>query len=173
MRDLNEEIRKHPFDTELKRLAISLSTVLKGTVETIDKYGFKKRHLAKHKKAAHEFCDWVASQEFGSSTAERIRSRIAKHRDRMFTFLDFDGVSWNNTNAEHFIKPFARHRRTANGVFTTRSVRDYLIILSVAETRKGQGQDFLDFLMKDNEGVFSFQSGRRVSKRVENSSATG
>jgi predicted RecB family nuclease len=171
MRDLNEEIQKHPFDTELKRLASSFSTVLKGAVETIDRYGFKKRHLAKHRRAAREFCDWVSSKEFDSLPAERIRSRIAKHRDRMFTFLDFDEVSWNNTNAEHFIKPFARHRRTANGVFTARSVRDYLTILSVAETCKGQGQDFLDFLMKDNERAFSFQSGRRVSKKVENSDA--
>ncbi len=34
--------------------------------------------------------------------------------NKLFTFLDYDGVPWNNNNAEHAIKHFAIFRRTMN-----------------------------------------------------------
>lgn len=165
MRDFNEEMQKHPFDSELKIMGATFSAVLRGAVATIDQYGFKRRHLAKHKKTASSFCHWASHCEFGSPSAERLRSRVVKYRDQLFTFLDRDGVSWNNTNAEHFIKPFAWYRQTANGIFTARSIKDYLVILSIAETSKGRGEEFLEFLLKDNEHSFSFRLGRRASSK--------
>jgi predicted RecB family nuclease len=166
MRDFNEEMQKNPFDNELKLMATKFSVLLKDAVATIDKFGFKSRHLAKHKAAAAHFCHWASNCEFGSPPAERLRSRIAKYQDQLFTFLDRDGVSWNNTNAEHSIKPFARYRRAANGVFTARSVAEYLVILSIAETCRGRGQDFLEFLLKDNEHNFSFRPARRAAAKA-------
>jgi hypothetical protein len=164
MRDINEEMQKYPFDSELKLLASNFSATLKPMVEAIDKHGFKTRYLSKHKKAAREFCLWSSSKEFHSPSTERLRARIEKYQNWLFTFLDHDGVSWNNTNAEHFIKPFAKFRRTANGRFTAYSIQDYLIILSVAQTCRGRGEDFLDFLLEDNRNRISFISGRSAPK---------
>jgi hypothetical protein len=62
-------------------------------------------------------------------------------------FLDYDGVPWNNNNAEHAIKGFARVRRFADGRFTEDSIRDYLVMLSVAETCGYQNIDVLKFLL--------------------------
>jgi len=74
MRDFNEEIKNHPFDDELKLLAAEFSAVVKSVVETIDTYGFKKRHLRKHKKMAGEFCRRASDKECGSPPAERVAS---------------------------------------------------------------------------------------------------
>jgi hypothetical protein len=52
----------------------------------------------------------------------------------MFTFLEFDNVGWNNNNAELAIKSFARHRRFSDGMYTARSIQDYLVILTLAQT---------------------------------------
>jgi hypothetical protein len=49
MRDFNGEIHEHPFDGELKVLAARFSGVLRSAVEAVDRYGFKSRHLSKHK----------------------------------------------------------------------------------------------------------------------------
>jgi hypothetical protein len=167
MRDFNEEMQRHPFDVELKSLAVKFTELLRSVVATIDVYGFKRRHLAKHKNAAGEFCRWASHCQFESIPAERLRLRIVKYQNQLFSFLEQDGVSWNNTNAEHFIKPFAWYRQTANGVFTARSIEDYLVILSVAETSKGKGEDFLRFLLRDNEDRFSFKSGRVTAPAEE------
>jgi len=66
---------------------------------------------------------------------------------RFFTFLDYDGVPWNNNNAEHAIKGFARVRRFADGRFTEDSIREYLVMLSVAETCRYQNIEVLQFLL--------------------------
>jgi len=52
----------------------------------------------------------------------------------MFTFLDNDGVPWNNNNAEHAIKRFAKYRRNTDGYFTERSLQEYLVLATVFET---------------------------------------
>ena len=166
MRDINEEMQRRPFDDELKLMATKFSNVLKAAVATIDRYGFKARHLAKHRKPAREFCQWASEREFRSAPAERLRLRIVKYRDKLFTFLEYDGVSWNNTYAEHFIKPFAWHRSTANGIFTEHSIQDYLVILSLSGTCAGRGQNFLEFLLEDNKDAFNFKSARRIGRAV-------
>ena len=55
MRDLNDELLKHPFDAELKKFGQMFSAVLRNIVETIDRFGLKKRHLRKHKSVAGRF----------------------------------------------------------------------------------------------------------------------
>lgn len=45
MRDINEDVLKHSFNEELVFIAKRFAAVLQEIVETIDKYGLKKRHL--------------------------------------------------------------------------------------------------------------------------------
>jgi hypothetical protein len=52
--------------------------------------------------------------------------------DKLFTFLDYDGVPWNNNNAEHAIKAFARLRRTIGGTSTAKGIEEYLMLLSIS-----------------------------------------
>jgi hypothetical protein len=157
MRDFNEEMEKNPYDDGLRILAAKFSVLIRAVVETIDKRGYQKKYLQTHKRSVDEFSEWVSERQFDSVPAEKLRNRIQKYRDKLFAFLDYDDVCWNNTNAEHAIKPFARHRETADGTFTARSLQEYLTILSIAETCKGRGEDFLTFLLADEDGHGSFR----------------
>ena len=65
----------------------------------------------------------------------------------MFTFLDHDGVPWNNINAEHAIKRFAKFRTNAGGRFTERSLKEYLVLASVFETCAFNNVNVLKFLL--------------------------
>ena len=49
MRDINEDVLKHPFNEELTFVAQRFGALLREIVETIDRYGLKKRHLRKHR----------------------------------------------------------------------------------------------------------------------------
>ena len=60
--------------------------------------------------------------------------------------MDYDNVSWNNNNVEHAIKSIAYLRREIGVVSMERGIEDYLALLSVRETCKVQGLNFLDFL---------------------------
>jgi hypothetical protein len=65
----------------------------------------------------------------------------------MFTFLEYDGIPWNNNNAEHAIKRFAKYRRDADGRFTEQSLKDYLVLASVLETCEFNNVNVLRFLL--------------------------
>jgi hypothetical protein len=79
----------------------------------------------------------------------------------LFTFLRYDGVPWNNNNAEHAVKAFAALRRVIKGVTTMPGLREYLVLLSICQTCKYQGLDFLDFLRSGEKDIEAFARTRR------------
>jgi hypothetical protein len=155
MRDMNEDLLKYPFDDQLKSIATRFSSLLKDIVDTIDKYGLRRRHLNKHKVPAARFCDWVTSQGFTSEAAINYVRRIAKYTDYLFLFLEYDRVPWNNNSGEHAIKSFAKFRRTSNGVVTENTINDYLVILSVCLTCEYRGIDFLKVFLARQRAIMA------------------
>ena len=83
----------------------------------------------------------------------------------MFTFLDHDGVPWNNNNAEHAIKRFAKYRRDADGRFTERSLQDYLVLATVFETCGFNNVNVLKFLLSKGATLAGLlkMAGRKAS----------
>ena len=71
--------------------------------------------------------------------------RIEKNEDKLFTFLHYDGVPWNNNNAEHAVRAFTRLRNVI-GTSTPKGHRDYATLLSIQQTLHYRGRGFLDFL---------------------------
>ncbi len=165
MRDLNDELLDHPYDLELRALVQSFAELLRPMVETVDRYGLKKHFLAKHETLVDRFFRQITRADFTSESALKCRQRFEKHRDTLFTFLHYDGVPWNNNNAEHAIKAFARLRRVIEGLSTVKGIDQYLVLLSVCQTCKYQGQDFLDFLLSGMEDIDAFAQLRRSTRR--------
>ncbi len=156
MRDMNDDLLKNPFDNEFKSIAEKFSFLLRTIVATIDQRGLKKWHLNKHRKSADSFCDWVAGRQFTSEVARSYARRIGKYRNMLFTFLSYDGVPWNNNNAEHAIKSFAKYRRFADGVVTENTIKDYLVMLSVCLSCEYRGIEFLKVLLGEGKQGRSF-----------------
>jgi hypothetical protein len=78
---------------------------------------------------------------------------IAKNRNRLFTFLDHDGVPWNNNNAENAIKGFATMRRVIGGSSTETGLKNSLMLLSVCQTLRNKGCSSLDFFRSGNTSL--------------------
>ena len=145
MRDINEDVLKHPFNEELTFIAKRFAAVLREIVETIDKYGLKKRHLGKHKRSAKRFLQDVATLQCATEVSAALQKRIAKNKDKLFTFLDYDDVPWNNNNAEHAVRAFTRLRNVMI-TSTPKGTREYCILLTLQQTLRCRGISFLDFL---------------------------
>jgi hypothetical protein len=166
MRDLNEEILNNPFDDEMKSIAVRFSGLLKPIVETIDRRGLKKYFLRKHLVDVNRFYGFLDASNFKSEAAFKCKQRFDKNRDKLFTFLHFDWVPWNNNNAEHAIKAFARLRDVISGTSTKKGIDEYLTLLSVAQTCEYQRLDFLDFLRSGEKDVETFaRDSRRCSRQ--------
>ena len=158
IRDLNEALLKHPYDVGLKRLANDFAGVLKPIVETVDRRGLKKHFLGKHRSSVYRFYNRISDCLVTSEAAEKLVSRLQKNRNKMFTFLDFDDVPWNNNNAEHAVKAFASVRRVIEGPTTEKGLRDFLVLLSICETCKYRNVDFLEFLRSGTKDIDDFET---------------
>ena len=169
MRDLNDAILEHPFDEELKTLVTNFADLLKAVVDTIDRRGLKRHFLSGYRSDVEKFYRGMWKKEYQSEVALKCRERFEKNREKLFTFLDHDGVPWNNNNAEHAVKAFARLRRGIEGLTTAKGIEQYLVLLSVWQTCAYQGLDFLDFLRSgemDTQAFAKKQPKRRFPKRT-------
>lgn len=159
MRDINEDLVKHPFNEELSQIATQFGSLLRNIVETIDKAGLKKYYLRKHKKSVETFFNLMSEMKCLTDVALALQKRIGKNRDRLFTFLDYDGVPWNNNNAEHAVRAFTRLRNVMV-TSTAKGTEDYCILLSIQQTLKYRNFSFLDFL-KSGDRTLAKWSDRR------------
>jgi len=145
MRDINEDVLRHPFNEELAFVAHGFGTLLRRIVETIDRHGLKKYHLGKHKRSAEQFLGEVQRLSCATEAGQALKKRIEKNREKLFTFLDYDNVPWNNNNAEHAVRAFTRLRNVMS-TSTPKGTKEYCILLSVQQTLRLRGVRFLDFL---------------------------
>jgi hypothetical protein len=156
MRDFNDGLLSDPLDQGLKELGQNFAFLLQAIIATVDRFGLKARHLRKHKQAVEQFLASIEPVASDSEVVRKLKKRITRYRGKLFTFLDYDGIPWNNNNAEHAVKHFAKYRRLANGRFSERGLKDYLKLLSIFETCKYKAISFLGFLLSKERDIDSF-----------------
>ena len=165
MRDLNDEILNNPFDDQLKAIVTGFGDLLKPIVETVDRFGLKSHFLKKHLVCVERFYRRMERAECSSDAALKCKERFERNRGKLFTFLEYDGVPWNNNNAEHAIKAFARLRDVIAGSSTETGVEEYLTLLSICKTCEYMGVDFLDFLRSGEKDIHAFAESRGGRRR--------
>jgi len=166
IRDMNNDLLKNPFDEQYKIFIKEFSILFRKIVATIDEYGLKKKYLNRHKNDAEQFFDKYLSNKFESEILNVYKKRFTSNRTKLFTFLDYDGVPWNNNNAEHAIKGFAAYRKTSDGSFTEKGIKEYLTLLSIHKTCEYQTIDFLQFLLSGETDLDKFASQKRKRYKV-------
>lgn len=160
MRDLNDDLIKQPFNEELKLLVRGFAELLKPIIETIDRRGLKAYFLRRHKVFVEHFYTMLSESEFKTEIANKYKKRFMKNRSRLFTFLNCSGVPWNNNNAEHAVKAFVMLRRIIGGTSTKKGISEYLVLLSIYETCKYKGINFLSFLRSGKKSIDDFISAK-------------
>jgi predicted RecB family nuclease len=166
VRDLNDDLLKHPFDEELKQMTVRFAGLLQAVVETIDRYGLKKYHLHKHKKDVDRYFAVESQAAYESEIAQHYQQRVLKYRDKLFTFLDHDGVPWNNNNAENAIKRFVARRKIVGPSFSEDGLRQYLLLLSIYQTLRYRGLSFWRFLLSGQTDIDAFAAQCRRSSQL-------
>ena len=146
IRDFNNDFFKNQLDEEFKALLQLFTVLMRNIIDTIDKRGLKTRYLKKHRKQTKKFFAEITRNKYTSELATSYQKRIIKYQDSLFTFLDHDGVPWNNNHAEHAIKAFADFRQRMGFLFSEDSLSEFLVLLSVCQTCKAKGVNFLKFL---------------------------
>jgi predicted RecB family nuclease len=148
VRDLNDDLFKNPFDEEYKAIVMGFNELLRKIITTIDRYGLKQAYLKKHLKDTEYFLQRFIEVPYKSELAAKCVKRFQKHWQQLWTFLQYDGVPWNNNNAEAAVKAFAQYRRGVKGMIGEKGLREYLKMLSLAQTCRYRNIRFLSFLRR-------------------------
>ena len=171
IRDLNDDLFKNQFDYEYKNFVQKFGELLKPIIETIDRYGLKKHYLRRHKKAVARFFKVFVISDGKSELTQKYQKRFIRNRERLFTFLDFDGVPWNNNNAENAIKGFVTLRKVIGGTSTEKGLKDSLALLSICQTLRNKGHNNLDFFRSKDRSLYNFlkkcDSSTVMSRTIE------
>src|SRR3954471_19679658 len=78
---------------------------------------------------------------------EKLRRRLRKQRDHLFTFLDHDAVDATNNLAERQLRPAVISRKLSCGNKTERGAETWQVLASLAATCRQTGSSFADFLL--------------------------
>lgn len=165
IRDLNNDLLKNPFNDEIKILVQNFALLLKPMIQTVDKFGLKSHFLRKHKIFVEQFYKELSKHNYHSEKAIYYKKRFEKNHDKLFTFLDYDGIPWNNNNAEHAIKQFAHYRMISDGKMTEFGLNNYLILFSIYQTCRYKGISFLRFLLSGKHNLDEFYESRKKKRK--------
>jgi predicted RecB family nuclease len=156
IRDLNNDLLKNQLNIDFKNIVYNFGELLRKIINTVNKYGLKKRNMNKHYKDVDSFYSNFIDKHYDNDLVLSYQKRFQKNKDKLFTFLKYDGIPWNNNNAEHAIKPFAHYRRNNEKQITESGINDYLILLSIQQTCKYRGISFFEFLKSGEMSIFKF-----------------
>lgn len=82
-----------------------------------------------------------------SAGARRLQARFVKHRDKLLTFLHYDGVPPTNNASEQALRPSVIHRKVTNGFRSEWGAQTYAALESVLATAKQRGEKLWDVLL--------------------------
>src|SRR5262249_35190092 len=91
IRDINQELLNNPFDEELKLITHRFGSLLRAIISTVDEHGLRRKYLKQHEAAVKSYFTFLSEQGIHSEAAEALRVRMLKYRDKLFTFLNYDG----------------------------------------------------------------------------------
>jgi predicted RecB family nuclease len=165
VRDIDDDLLRNPWDQELRVLSQQFGRLLKHVIASVDRFGLRQRYLRRHKGDVTGFLEEVGSTSYKSGVALRYKKRFDKYGSKMFTFLERDGVPWNNNNAEHAIKRFAKHRRDNDGRYSERTLKSYLVLATLFETCAFNNINVLKFLLSKERRLEGLLHGKTGEKK--------
>jgi len=162
IRDLNDDLLSHPFDKEFEIFVSAVRDLFVPIMETVQKYGMKKRNLNKFKNSVDKFYQKrLIDKHYKSGLVLKFQKRFLRYRNSLFTFLEEDSIPWHNNTAERAIRPFAIQRDISKSPFQESVTRDYLVLLSIRQTCRFQGKSFFKFLFSGETDLDQFETRKR------------
>jgi hypothetical protein len=165
IRDLNQMLLGNPFNSEVQMATNGFGSLLRQIVATIDDHGLRRHYLRHHRADIDRYFDGLEASSPKSEAARSIRDRLLRYRDKLFVFVNHDNVAWNNNQAENAIKQFAYFREGRTGTMREQGLRDYLTLLSLYQTCRYGGVEFLPFLLSGERDIEAFATSKGRTRR--------
>ena len=165
IRDLNEDLRKNPFNAEFETFVGTVRDLLVPIFEDVDRYGLRKRNLRKHVKRIERFRkSIIEGREYRFEITLKYQKRFVRYLGDVFQFLELDDIPWNNNAAERALRHLVMQRRIS-GSFGKSGAGSYLRLLGIEQTCRFQSKSFLRFLLSGEIDIDKYNERKRRKPR--------
>ncbi|HEY3969145.1 MAG TPA: IS66 family transposase [Planctomycetaceae bacterium] len=170
IRDLNDDLWQNPYNHSFEAFVASVRDLLVAILGDVERFGLRKRHLAKHKASVERFYKTkIEGVRLECEVTAKFQKRFLRYRDSLFTFLSDDSIPWNNNMAERAIRHLAIQRKIS-GSFGSKGTERYLRLLGIGQTCRFQNKSFFRFLLSGEKDVEQFQTRKRSHPAPEDES---
>jgi hypothetical protein len=161
IRDLNDDLWGAPFDTECETCILEVRNLIVPMLEALQQEGRPQRHLhTLQKQVALFYEEIILNQHYQSELVLKYQNRFIQYRASLFTFLEYDGIPWENNTAERALRPLTVQEKIS-GSFSPSLMPDYLRLLAMRQTCRFQGKAFFQFLFSGETDLDKFASHQR------------
>ncbi len=156
IRDMNDDLWKSPFDVEYQEFILEFKNLIVPIMGAVHLYGLSKEHLSIFSIQVDTFYEKVISgKTYQSDVALKYQKRLKKYRGSLFTFINYDGIPWNNNMAERALRHLVVQENISK-TFYKSVFPDHLLLLGLMQTCRFQQKSFLKFLISREKDVDSF-----------------
>jgi predicted RecB family nuclease len=156
IRDMNDDLWKSPFDIEYQEFILEFKNLVVSIMETVNLYGLSKEHLSIFVIQVDSFYEkTISGKTYQSDVAVKYQKRLKKYRDSLFTFINYDGIPWNNNMAERALRHLVVQENISK-TFYKSVFPDHLLLMGIMQTCRFQKKSFLKFLISGEKDVDSY-----------------
>ena len=132
---------------EWKLFQARLTRLMKDSVSLWEKKADLCPGLFQRKKDNLYFrLNWLIELDYTDKDCRRLRKRLERHREELFTFLEHEGVSPYNNHAEQQMRKPVLWRRRCQQNRSDRGMEAQAILMSVFRTAELQGLNPVDYV---------------------------
>ena len=157
IRDINSDLWASPFDIEYRAFVFEVKNLMVPIMEAVQKYGLKRRNLNKFTKHVDRFYKkFITDKYYRSELCQKYQQRFKGYRESLFTFLENDGIPWQNNPAENAIRHLCL-QEVISYSFRQPAFNDYLLLLGIRQTCRFQDKSFMKFLRSGATDIDGFK----------------
>jgi len=144
MRELKEVEKKVNGNEEFAGFKKKLMRLLKDAIR-LDEKDLEEYVKERRIKRLHKRLKSIYESDWSEPNCQRLSKRLKKHKDELFTFLEFEGVQWHNNDAERAIRPMVVARKNSYGSRTMDGAKSRATLMSISESARKRNVNFTNF----------------------------
>jgi len=147
LRELKDTLKYKSPGAEFAPFAKKLRRMLGDAIRTAEESDPVERLRAKARLEARVDALVASYSSSKEKNCARFLKRLRRERGMLFTFLEEEGVDWNNNAAERTLRPSVVIRKITYGNQSDEGAHAHAVLMSIRETCTLRKENFFDYAM--------------------------
>ncbi len=150
LREIEDTLKYKSPGKEFASFAKKLRRILTDSIRVGEKKVDIREERLRAKARFEARVDALIASHSASSekNCKRFVKRLRRERDMLFTFLEEDGVAWNNNAAERALRSSVVIRKITYGNQSDEGAAAHAVLMSLRETCNLRKENFFDYAME-------------------------